>query len=417
MGAVPFKVETPGGVYSPNTFHLDYYAVSLSTILPQWRIEDLHAGDSFDSDFGWRTFGESRVQSRNYGITYRNLGDSKWQQQIVDTGVGCSTFGHFYKRFSEYCGEYGIDYRCSRVDFAFDVIMKRQAWLELCDAVYMDLRQDPERKNTRWSVIGGGYEQTLNYGTRKDNQKFFRIYNKTLESPLFNLLDDKGNAIVLSDDEFIIRFEVELKRTATSRIVGDKKVKYEYCIDQYIDYYYNNSDQLSSELCEMWRFMGAYGINVSGGVYEPIVQNKSFIEDVGYVEGRKVSYVQKVFGDSVVALVKNPRSFRDCLVKYWQKNGYSGDALLLYLANPENPGDLGWVERFGLSPTWLEMEFERQRKLDIGEEVFDRSKFENGVNVCVEYDVADAPIFDSYGRRLPSELKGVDMSLVNKLLN
>jgi hypothetical protein len=280
-----FNVPTPSGVYKPNQFHLDYYAVSINKPIPIEDLERLHVGDVDGIiDFAWSDLGPYTKQSPS-GVTYRqygaNAGDGtgtarEWWGQVVNSGMGCQNFGNFYPRFVEYCQQNDIAFRGTRVDISYNRIMKKNEWLDFCKGAF----SSSFNVNSRWHYTGQGASTTIYYGTRTKSHRFFRVYNKTLEAPDFTLVDDDGNVIVIGEDEYIIRFEVEYKKeTMSSLSTNGTRHKHIYEVDSYIDWIYSDEDKLMSLLGRDWRFLSEFGLELKGEFFK-IEQNQSFVQFV-----------------------------------------------------------------------------------------------------------------------------------------
>lgn len=172
-------------------------------------------------------------------------GYSEMPHKLEISGVGCSHFGDVLPDLVNQA-----PHRFSRLDFAFDVLVKKNDWKSfIVSAFESSLYSDRERKKYR--LTGSGEAMTIYIGSRK-SAKFFRIYNKTLEDAKY---DFYGNGSPIPDDSFVIRYEVELKR---HKVKAQNDVR---CFDPSpaFDWYYGSPEdqnKLCDEIKSMWLSFG-----------------------------------------------------------------------------------------------------------------------------------------------------------------
>lgn len=173
-----------------------------------------------------------------------NNGFKECPHKLEFSGVGCEHFELLLPAFRQIS-----DCRVTRVDFAFDVVMSRSDWRDfITSAFYASMNQDRLRK--RFRLAGEGEAMTIYIGSRHC-PKFFRIYNKTLEDPLYL----KNNKVQCNEDQCVIRYEIELKSwksTGKDKIrVFDPGVMFDWYFDDG-----DGQDQLSEWIKKAWLSFG-----------------------------------------------------------------------------------------------------------------------------------------------------------------
>lgn len=170
-------------------------------------VESSLLGD--DVSFHWTRKGLSDTAPvySPFGVRYMdNNGFYERPHRVDVSGVGCEKFIFTLPRLKAVSEKMGF----SRLDFAFDVILSRQEWRDfICKAFASSLNSDRERK--RYKLTGDGESMTIYIGSRRGS-KFCRIYNKTLEDKEYRYMDSDGNEVEILEDQYVIRYEVELKR-------------------------------------------------------------------------------------------------------------------------------------------------------------------------------------------------------------
>ena len=139
------------------------------------------------------------------------------------------------------------------MDFCFDILMTKSAWRSfLAQCFAHQLETMDTRKAKRYVVHADGDSSTVYIGARSSD-RYFRIYNKSLEDPQYQLLDPlSGDPLEVSEDSYIIRYEVELKRRTRSR--GGQDVTLD--LKPYFECYFSNGDFLCEDLRKIWLSFG-----------------------------------------------------------------------------------------------------------------------------------------------------------------
>lgn len=155
----------------------------------------------------WRQKGlnENSPMVSPLGLRWQeNNGYAALPHKLEISGVGCA---HFFPLLPDLVAD--TEHRFSRLDFAFDVLIKKSDWRQfICRAFESSLSSDRQRKQYR--LAGQGEAMTIYIGSRR-SAKFFRIYNKTLEDPKYTFIQD-GVETPVPADSCVIRYEVELHR-------------------------------------------------------------------------------------------------------------------------------------------------------------------------------------------------------------
>lgn len=201
-----------------------------------------------------------------------NNGFAEMPHKLEISGVGCT---HFLMVLPDLVSD--VEHRFSRLDFAFDVLVSRAAWRAfICRAFESSLNSDRERKCYRLS--GQGEAMTIYIGSRR-SAKFFRIYNKTLEDPKYQFVQD-GQEIEVPDDMCVIRYEVELKRHKVTA-QNDMRI---FDPSPAFSWYYGDSEaqaRLCEEIRKMWLSFGDEVLLPEGFENAEIrcfVQNENFVQ-------------------------------------------------------------------------------------------------------------------------------------------
>ena len=145
-----------------------------------------------------------------FGLSY--LDDSGWSprpHRLQVSGVGCEKFAYTLPNLITECRNNGGECSFSRLDFAFDVLISKESWKSfLAKAFASSLYSERERK--KYALAGDGMAMTVYIGSRRSDY-YFRIYNKSLESKDY-VYTENGQIVDVDDDEFVIRYEIEMKR-------------------------------------------------------------------------------------------------------------------------------------------------------------------------------------------------------------
>lgn len=173
------------------------------------------------------------------GISYlKNSGFSVRPIRVQFGGAACSHFENtlYYLREK-------AENHISRCDFAFDVLMSKSEWRSYIETIFHEQIDQENKRLKRYTMTGSGLAQTIYIGSRKC-AKFCRIYNKSLKDKSYNANID-GKLVSGDDENFIIRFELELKHFKSKVQDFDPGV--------YFDNYYHNQKQLFDDIKDIWR--------------------------------------------------------------------------------------------------------------------------------------------------------------------
>lgn len=195
---------------------------------------------------GWRSRGLSQSDNILYapvcGLRYmHNSGYSVRPHRLDVSGVGCEKFGPLLPILRR-----DFDCHFSRLDFAFDIFVKKEDWRSfICRSFESSFSDD--RKNRKITVAGSGEAMTVYVGVRRAD-KYCRIYNKSLEDPSYNLIDTNGNILYCPDDSYVIRYELELKRQSRKDRVFDPSPLF--------DSYFGDFSEVAGFVKSTWKTYG-----------------------------------------------------------------------------------------------------------------------------------------------------------------
>lgn len=214
------------------------------------RVQSVLAGGA---DLSFRQFGSydtSPFQSP-LGLYYKPDCGSKENPHILQfSGSACEHFRETLPCLGKVLRDGGEQAHFRRLDFAFDVIMSRSDWRKyLSDCFFYSMEQNRQRK--KFLLQGSGEAMTIYIGSR-NSDRFFRVYNKTLQDPSYIFINPDGSSAALSDDQCVIRYEIEFKRQnrtrAGQRVVSDPSPMF--------DWYYSDSQLLFDEVKKQWLSFG-----------------------------------------------------------------------------------------------------------------------------------------------------------------
>lgn len=220
-------------------YHLDYMALTypVEAITPS-KVAQLLIGTD---DIGFKRVGGSDERpwfSSPMGIFFKSWNGSQERPISVHVkGVGCEHFETVIK--SLLLPEAFI----TRLDFCFDVVLKKDVWKRFIKKAFvmaLDRNDGTVKCPYKYSMVGNGQASTVYVGSRYSG-KYFRIYNKTLQSKSYQGIDVNGQPLVLADDEFLIRFEVEL-HPVTEKSCTDLRD-----LAPYLDHYLQCDDAFFTE--------------------------------------------------------------------------------------------------------------------------------------------------------------------------
>ena len=205
-------------------------------------------------DLGFRQFGTSEhspLQSP-YGLFYKpECGSTENPHVLQVSGVGCEHFRETLPCLAKVLRDGGEQAHFRRIDLCFDVVMKRSEWrsyLTKCFAFSMET----QRQRKKFLLQGSGEAMTVYIGSR-NSDRYFRVYNKSLQSPSYEFVSWDGTISPVADDECVIRYEIESsyknRWRSGQKLVSDPSV--------FFDWYYSNSVFLSDYVRESWLSFGS----------------------------------------------------------------------------------------------------------------------------------------------------------------
>lgn len=218
--------------------------------------------------------GENSLVVSPHGCSWLpNSGYSLRPHRLQVSGLGCHNFAYVLPNLISVCSANGGEVSFSRLDFAFDVLIKRSEWKEFVKHAFSS-SIDSDRDRKKYTLAGSGEAMTVYIGARS-SPKFFRIYNKTLEDPRYQFKDN-GVAVDVPDDSCVVRYEVELKRKLFNRN-GNKVV---FDPSPLFFQYYNNDDSLCDMIHDLWMSFGDDVLLPEGFASEKLIlqsKNKDFV--------------------------------------------------------------------------------------------------------------------------------------------
>lgn len=234
------------------------------------------------ADLAFRQFGTydtSPFQSP-LGLYYKpDCGSNENPHILQVSGSACEHFRETLPCLGKVLRDGGEQAHFRRLDFAFDVIMSRSDWRKyLSDCFLYSMEQNRQRK--KFLLQGSGEAMTIYIGSR-NSDRFFRVYNKSLQDPSYIFLNSDGSSASLSDDQCVIRYEIEFKRQnrsrAGQRVVSDPSAMF--------DWYYSDSQLLFDEVKKQWLSFGNE------------VMLPSCFEDASFVTDIEAKHLHPLVGD------------------------------------------------------------------------------------------------------------------------
>lgn len=232
------------------------------------RVQSVLAGGA---DLAFRQFGTydtSPFQSP-LGLYFKPDCGSKENPHILQvSGSACEHFRETLPLLGQVLRDGGEQAHFRRLDFAFDVIMSRSDWrMFLSDCFLYSMEQNRQRK--KFLLQGSGEAMTIYIGSRSSDH-YFRVYNKTLQDPSYLFVNADGTISPVSDDQCVIRYEIECKRQnrtrAGHRVVFDPSPMF--------DWYYSDAQLLFDEVKKLWLSFGNEVLLPSG------FEDASFVTDI-----------------------------------------------------------------------------------------------------------------------------------------
>ena len=204
-------------------------------------------------DLGFRQFGiyDSSPFQSPLGLYYKPDCGSKENPHILQvSGSACEHFRETLPCLEKVLRAGGEQAHFRRLDFAFDVIMSRSDWRKyLSDCFVYSMEQNRQRK--KFLLQGSGEAMTIYIGSRHSDC-FFRVYNKSLQDPSYIFVNPDGSSAALSDDQCVIRYEIEFKRNKRVRdgstVVTDPSSMFVW--------YYEDSQLLFDVIKKQWLSFG-----------------------------------------------------------------------------------------------------------------------------------------------------------------
>ena len=265
------------------------------------------------ADLGFRQFGTSENSPLHspYGLYYKpECGSTENPHVLQVSGVGCEHFRETLPCLAKVLRDGGEQAHFRRIDLCFDVIMKRSAWRSYL-AKCFTYSMESQRHRKKFLFQGSGEAMTVYIGSR-NSDRYFRVYNKTLQSPSYEFVSSDGTVSPVSDDEFVIRYEIESsyknRWRSGQKIVSDPSVLF--------DWYYSDSDLLSRYVRDSWLSFG------SDVMFPDDFQNDEFFTDISVSNLHPVEDIASPYRDVVFA---NVSARKDCAP-------YSFDKSLEYAA-------------------------------------------------------------------------------------
>lgn len=265
-------------------------------------------------DLGFRQYGtsvHSPLQSP-YGLYYKpECGSTENPHVLQVSGVGCEHFRETLPCLAKVLRDGGEQAHFRRIDLCFDVVMKRSEWrsyLVKCFAFSME----NQRQRKKFLLQGSGEAMTVYIGSR-NSDRYFRVYNKSLQSPSYEFVSWDGTISPVADDECVIRYEIESsyknRWRSGQKHVSDPSVLF--------DWYYSNSVFLSDYVRESWLSFG------SDVMLPDDFENAEFVTDICVRNLHPVDAIASPYSDVVYA---NVSARKDCAP-------YSFDKSLEYAAS------------------------------------------------------------------------------------
>lgn len=266
------------------------------------------------ADLGFRQFGNSinsPFQSP-YGLYYKpECGSIENPHVLQVSGVGCEHFRETLPCLAKVLREGGEQAHFRRIDLCFDVIMKRSAWRSYL-AKCFSYSMENMRQRKKFLLHGSGEAMTVYVGSR-NSDRYFRVYNKSLQSPSYEFVSPDGTIFPVADDECVIRYEIE--SSYKNRWRSGQKIVFDP--STLFDWYYSDSDFLSRYVRDSWLSFG------SDVMLPDDFENADFVTDISVRNLHPVEDVASPYSEVVFA---NVSARKDCAP-------YSFDKSLEYAAS------------------------------------------------------------------------------------
>lgn len=299
-----------------------------------------------DTDLHWMQIYNSEKSPYHspLGLYYNDACGSVQNPHVARiSGVGCEHFRTTLPILYDRLQTGGEQAHITRLDFCFDILMTKSAWrMFLSQCFAHQLETMDTRKAKRYVVHADGDSSTVYIGARSSD-RYFRIYNKSLEDPQYQLLDPlSGDPLDVPEDSYIVRYEVELKRK--TRTLRGQDVTLD--LKPFFESYFADGSLLCEELRKIWLSFGNdivlppefaeselvtdifnYGISCDGGTISP--QREVLYANISakYHEyphefESKLSYAADKYGKYIPYILQNKELFRRCLARAYSEYGW-----------------------------------------------------------------------------------------------
>lgn len=300
-----------------------------------------------DTDLHWMQIynSEKSPYHSSLGLYYNDACGSVQNPHVARiSGVGCEHFRTTLPILYDCLQTGGEQAHITRLDFCFDILMTKSAWrMFLSQCFAHQLATMDTRKVKRYVVHADGDSSTVYIGARSSD-RYFRIYNKSLEDPQYQLLDPlSGDPLEVPEDSYIIRYEVELKRRTRSRngqnVTLDLKPLFES--------YFSDGSLLCDELRKIWLSFGNdivlpsdfaeselvtdivhYGISCDGDTISPRPRDVLYANiaaryhEYPHEFESKLSYAADKYGKYIPYILQNKELFRRCIARAYSDYGW-----------------------------------------------------------------------------------------------
>lgn len=263
---------------------------------------------------GFRQFGisENSPLQSPYGLYYKpECGSAENPHVLQVSGVGCEHFRETLPCLAKVLRDGGEQAHFRRIDLCFDVIMKRSAWRSYL-AKCFTYSMENQRQRKKFLLQGSGEAMTVYIGSR-NSPRYFRVYNKSLQSPSYEFVSADGSSSVVADDECVIRYEIESTWRKHIRkgqlVISDPSTLF--------DWYYSDSDFLAQYVRDSWLSFG------SDVMLPDDFENADFVTDISVRNLHPVEDIASPYSEVVFA---NVSARKDCVP-------YSFDKSLEYAAS------------------------------------------------------------------------------------
>ena len=299
-----------------------------------------------DTDLHWMQIYNSEKSPYHspLGLYYNDACGSVQNPHVARiSGVGCEHFRTTLPILYDRLQTGGEQAHITRLDFCFDILMTKSAWRSfLAQCFAHQLETMDTRKAKRYVVHADGDSSTVYIGARSSD-RYFRIYNKSLEDPQYQLLDpDSGAPVAVPEDSYIVRYEVELKRK--TRTLRGQDVTLD--LKPFFESYYSDGKLLCAELHKIWLSFGNdivlpsefaeselftdivnYGISCDGGTIssprEVLYANiAAKYHEYPHEFESKLSYAADKYGKYIPYILQNKELFRRCLARAYSDYGW-----------------------------------------------------------------------------------------------